>query len=406
MTNGVPSMFRSKPPQPSWLIVGDAGSRRTKLFLNALAFREQTNVKLTNPLEVIASPNTCIDLQPSNSILRIESLGEEIQWRQALLRLGANAAEAEGSPVASESEMEEERSIGNYAHPFWSRQMYLGMTEFYRRTFAGFEPTNRVLFHRPQDVLLMFDKWTCQLELEFHGLPTPERLLQPCDYREVRDTVRHAGRCMLKAAHGSGGSGCVAMFSNGTQVCGITPLRYDQNRPDWIYCSTSLQTISDEVLLGRLIDRLCMENALVERWMPKAKFQGKNFDLRVVVIGGQVSHIVARVSSGPFTNLNLLNQRINLTTLVESTSTTVRGGIDQAISVCQQAATAFPDSISIGFDVLIDPRGQPYLLEANPFGNLLPGILSSDGLDTYTCEVDAALRSWTSRREMVSCNHD
>jgi hypothetical protein len=44
--------------------------------------------------------------------------------------------------------------------------------------------------------------------------------------------------------------------------------------------------------------------------------------------------------------------------------------------------------------VLISPRGAHLaVLEANAFGDLLPGI-SHGGVDTYGAELDAALQRW------------
>ena len=54
---------------------------------------------------------------------------------------------------------------------------------------------------------------------------------------------------------------------------------------------------------------ILQEGAIVEEWLPKAVFQGKQFDLRVVVIKGVAKHFVVRLGNSPMTNLHLGNAR-------------------------------------------------------------------------------------------------
>src|SRR6185369_13949829 len=76
-----------------------------------------------------------------------------------------------------------------------------------------------------------------------------------------------------------------------------------------MYCSKRLRHLDDEFEIARLVDILCGERVQVERWLPKARLNGRNFDLRVVVIGGEPRHVAVRTNAGVFTNFTLGGRR-------------------------------------------------------------------------------------------------
>jgi hypothetical protein len=56
---------------------------------------------------------------------------------------------------------------------------------------------------------------------------------------------------------------------------------------------------------------------------------------------------------------------------------------------CESAAAAFPSALYLGIDLLVRPNRREYsLLEANAFGDYLPGLLD-EGQDTYDAEIGA-----------------
>lgn len=377
-----------------WIVLGNRNSRRTKLFLDALAAQSQCDAEVYGVSEILDGENLTIPNDGPPAIIRIETLAEQVDDRILVMEKGRAAALSEGSPVASQADIAFERAAGNFSHPLWSRQIYLGMQAILKNLdkewLSHFQPK---LFHAPDDILVMFDKHACQKRFEDAGLRVPQILGTPTDYRQVKEIARNAGRCMLKTSHGSGASGCLALHASGNRLRGITALVPEVNpltETRWYCCSTTVRTILDESELADLVQRLCQEKCHLETWMPKAKVRSKSFDLRVVCIGQKATHVVARLSSSPFTNLNLLNQRLDLTTLLREVKSSIAEGIEASLRMCEAAARLFPSSLSIGFDVLMDPKGMPALLEANPFGGLLPGTLSN-GMDTYTCEVKTML---------------
>ncbi len=88
------------------------------------------------------------------------------------------------------------------------------------------------------------------------------------------------------------------------------------------------------------------------------------------------------------TNLHLQNRRGDLAAVL------ARMGPEAwhlARRTCERAAAVFPDSLHLGVDLLIAPDYRRHaVLEANAFGDLLPGVLS-EGMDTYEAEIRAVL---------------
>ena len=82
---------------------------------------------------------------------------------------------------------------------------------------------------------------------------------------------------------------------------------------------------------------------------------------------------------------------------VDAINTRVRAAVpreswEAALETCRRAAGLFPRCHHVGIDLLFTPSFRRHaLLEANAFGDLLPGVLW-DGMDAYAAEV-AALES-------------
>ena len=99
----------------------------------------------------------------------------------------------------------------------------------------------------------------------------------------------------------------------------------------------------------------------------------------MVAIAGQPMHRVARMGTQMMTNLHLDNRRGDPSTLLNAPDmAALEAG-------ARQAAQAFPASAVTGYDLVVR-RGAAHVLEANAFGDLLPGLLWQ-GLDTYEMQM-------------------
>jgi glutathione synthase/RimK-type ligase-like ATP-grasp enzyme len=245
--------------------------------------------------------------------------------------------------------------------------------------------------NQPGDIELMFDKSRCQDLFAGRGIPVPAGLGPARSYEEFRDRLRETGRrrVFVKLAHSSSASGVVAYATDGRRQQAVTTVEMVRREGELrLYNSRRLRCYRDDGDIAVLLDALCREGVRVEEWVPKAGLEGHVFDLRVLVMAGQVRHTVVRMSQGPMTNLHLLNRRGDLTALRARMEP---AAWEAAQETCCRAAGVFPGSLHAGVDLLIAPGFRRHaVLEINAFGDLLPGVLC-DGLDTHAAEVEAVL---------------
>ena len=84
-------------------------------------------------------------------------------------------------------------------------------------------------------------------------------------------------------------------------------------------------------------------DCIVERWYPKAEMGGYSYDLRAVVQDGRMDFILARLSSGPITNLHLNNHPLKGNEL--GLPCHVMEDVEQ---LCIRAAGCYPELRSVG----------------------------------------------------------
>jgi glutathione synthase/RimK-type ligase-like ATP-grasp enzyme len=245
----------------------------------------------------------------------------------------------------------------------------------------------------PDDIALMFDKPACQARFADAGQPIPRPLGLIEDGPQCRAAAQSkgGGRVFLKLAHGSAGSGVMAYRWSGQGQQAVTSVQVElgQGGEVKLYNTRHLETLTQAGEIDRLIEHLGRHRLYGETWMPKASLRGKSFDLRVLVIAGQVAHSVARLSKGPITNLHLLNERLNIEAALEDIPAALWEDIQK--TCCHLMGVCFPKSLYAGFDVMISGGMQHYyVLEANAFGDLLKGVYHQ-GRDTYTQEILAML---------------
>jgi hypothetical protein len=191
----------------------------------------------------------------------------------------------------------------------------------------------------------------------------------------------------VKLANGSSGAGSVAMMSDGRRVRAISTVEWVQHNGECrLYNTRRLRRYESLSDVAALVDWICREGAQVEEWVPKANAPEGTFDLRVLVIAGEVRQTVMRVSETPMTNLHLLNRRGDVEKLKQEVEPE---DWRRAMETCRLAASLFPRCLHAGVDLAFLPHHRRHVVfEINAFGDLLPGVLC-DGLDTYETEIMA-----------------
>ncbi len=237
-------------------------------------------------------------------------------------------------------------------------------------------------FNTPSAIALMGDKLACQQHLVRHGIGVPPLLGAVDGYAALQALLDASGldRVYVKACFGSSAVGVVAYQRNGrgAEVAISSARLVESDGREALVSTLKPQRLEDTRAIAALVDALARQGSYVEQWIPKPSLpgtRGLQVDQRVVVFGGEARQRVARVSTGPLTNLHLGNRR--------AAPCDVQSG-DDAIAVhdaAGRAARTFAGANLVGLDLVVR-RGRVHVLEANAFGDLLPGI-TWQGRSTY-----------------------
>lgn len=368
------SQCPSKPglamtPTPM-VLVGQPDHRRTHLLQAALQRRGLAPARVVDYTTLLDAPHRLADAVSGSVVVKLDSPGESAALHDALVHRGwvcGGGHDSAPTPLAR----------GELAHQQW---WYAGFAELLQalRQNAG----DVRWLNAPEDILRMCDKWRCQQDLAAAGIVTPPLLGLIDGYDDLRrlSEQHDCDRIFVKARYGSSAAGVLAYrrHRDGREIAyASTALIDDRNGPR-LFNTLAPQRYADSREIATLIDALAIQGAYAERWIAKPRapgHAGHHFDLRVIAFDGTPRQRIARVADRPMTNLHLGNRRGDPHALLGASDMT-------AIEHCvRKAATVFPGSAVIGFD-LIPGRETSHVLEANAFGDLLPG-LHWHGADAY-----------------------
>jgi hypothetical protein len=284
------------------------------------------------------------------TVVRIESPGRDFDVERALIAAGADLADGDKrfDHISRGAARNLRFERGRILYP---RQWYLG----YRSALQLIEgqlaecPPHR-LMNSPAEIALMFDKIACHQLVGSRGAPVARSLGAVESFDDLVERMREQNcyRVFVKLAYGSSASGVVAYQTDGRRHQATTTVEtLRQNGALCLYNSRRIRVYRDWREIAELIDALCRHRVHVEQWLPKAGFDNRTFDLRVVVIAGRACHTVTRLSRSPMTNLHLLNDRGDLNAMREGIG---QAAWDAAMRNCELAMECFPESLYAGVD--------------------------------------------------------
>lgn len=350
------------------LIIGNPENRRVTLFQEALQILGQTPARVISWLDILKNK---IDLHslPQSASVRIESPGENFPVEQLILEMGGLES--------AKNLIEDKGRI--YFPGIW----YKGFQTLLNSITTAAD--NAIWFNHPQDILTMFDKPLTKKINVAHCLASlPE--FDSYDNFLAYVESQACSRFFIKLNYSSSASGVLAFEYNRKpgKAQAQTTIELVRHGSDcYFYNSLKLKKYSDHKDLTDILNFLFQQGAYVEQWITKAQHDEDVFDLRILAINGKRQHCIARVSKTPITNLHLGNQRCAIDDLDISSNQWQQ--IDQLVADVMQN---FPNSLYSGLDILLprDESKPPILLEANAFGDLLPGLLHR-GHNTYQAEL-------------------
>lgn len=319
--------------------------------------------------------------------LRIESAGENFEVERRLIGLGCDAARAENAwswMTAGDVEVLENW----HGRLRLQRQWYHGWLAALSKIDAAARACGVAMMNAPSEIAVAFDKASTQSRLRAAGVPVAPDLGICGNFADLQSRMRESGmnRVFLKPCHSSSASGVVALATDGRDRWQATTSAV-LSESGSLHNSLRLQTLRDLQRIRLLVDAVCRERALAERWIPKASVGGRTYDLRILVIGGKAAHVVVRTSRSPITNLHLGNDRGDPEAVRNQLG---EGKWQAAMRSAETAAACFPGCHYLAVDLMVDSALRRFVVaEVNAFGDLLPGILWN-GMSP--CE--AELRAW------------
>lgn len=353
-------------------LLATAGSKRVRLMQAARAQLRLPPAQLLEWRDWLRQPALLNVALAHPGLLKIEPPGDDPAAHLLLLQAGCRLLDR--PPVAAPAHGE------LLAMDAWFAGFTAAMASLTTQLAAL---PQACVVNAPAEISLMTDKLACQHHLATHGIAIPT-LLGPVHGYEHLQSLLHEhdlDRVYLKPRYGSSASGVVAYRRNkaGRQqaTTSATLSRTDgQTRLFNVKCMARYETPAD---IAALVDALAAQELYAETWLNKPRCGDGHYDLRVLTLAGQPAHRVARIGQHMMTNLHLDNRRGDAAGLLNTADLTALE------ATATHAARAFPASQVTGYDIVVR-QGQARVLEANAFGDLLPGLLWQ-GADTYAAQL-------------------
>lgn len=360
------------------VVVANPANRRLDLFQRAVRARGWPTARVVAHADLLAGRTRLEDHLGPQSLVRIESTGEDHDVECRILSLGGLDGAMEIPP---------ER--GRVLHPAaWLRgfELYMGGLA------AQGDRAGARWFNHPTEIVRMFDKPRCKEHLGALSPPTLGRFSDSREFLGRLEGLPSSG-VFVKLPGGSSASG-VAAFRwqrrTGRQVLRTTLEMRGEVGHRRFYNSLRPQVYRDPADIAAVLDFLFSQEAFVEPWIAKPLHGGKAWDLRILGVAGRARHRLARLSRGPMTNLHLGNERLDPAALDLSAD-----DWSQVEAVVASALARFPESLYAGLDVVVQREPErptcAVVLEANAFGDLLPGLVH-EGRDPWEAQLEALER--------------
>lgn len=326
--------------------------------------------------EALSQLKTLAKQSNQQAYVRLESPGEDFNSIKMMIALGE-----ETGHIAAKDAFQLTPELGRIVYP---KQWYDGFVMLMKQCQVHFAAADVPVMNAPEDLIALFDKRITNRHLQ--GLTQlPDVLEQPTSFNELLDTMeqRRWAQVFVKLASGSSASGVIALrcargHGRTDRVVAYTTMQLQDRgddsfgvaggEPPSIYNSLRIQRYDDIGDIEFLVDYLFAQGAQVQQWLPKAQHESQNYDMRVLVVGGEAAHSVVRLSRSPMTNLHLGNQRTDIEQLGLQPSE-----LAAIYQEAENAARCFAGCHYLGVDVmLVGQHKRATVIECNGFGDLLP----------------------------------
>ena len=365
------------------LIIAPPESRRVRALQNSLLEVGLPPARIFSWLEILGGEPLEKHIS-EHTIIKLDSPSEDWETDKALLALG----ELQPDPDREYARVNPENLEYDLGAILSSRQWYLGFCAALENVNSQLEQMGKRAMNHPTDIALMFDKRATHAKLEGAGILVPPALPPIQNFDQLFEHMTQFGwnRVFIKLAHGSGAAGVIALETHKGQWQATSTVEMASGGR--LYNTNRLWKYRNLEQIKALVNAICLQRVHVEKWLPKASFEHKIFDLRVVVIAGIAKHVLVRSSSGTVTNLHLGNERGHWDGVREKLGETWL----EIKNTCEQCMGLFPNSLYAGVDALVQTDWKHHaILEMNAFGDYHRNVFVN-GLDTYQTQLEACNR--------------
>ncbi len=372
------------------LLIANPENRRAKLFLAAAKRMRYPVAGIVAHETLLDDPDALAVFRGQRLCVRIDSPGENAAVEVQLLALGVDEAARAGVSVVTPSQID----LGALAKGalMAPRQRHFGWRRYLRRLRAmGEEEPFWRFLTGPREIETLFDKDATAEMFAGEGLRVTEAI--PVDAAASSVHIPSVHDALRQTGHRS----FFVKLTCASSASGLAVLRYGPRGPRLhttmrrvgrhYFNSLRVQRVSDGEAVDRLLSFLLREGARIEPEYRKVRLEGHFVDLRVLVVDGRADFAVVRASRHPITNLHLGGKRGDLDAL----QSRVGQDYDRALRECEKAAKAM-GAFQLGLDVLFEPGAGHRIIEANAFGDLLPG-LQCEGLGPYERQLQQLARA-------------
>jgi hypothetical protein len=369
-----------------FLVIGNPENRRVTLF-TAAAEQLGSRARVVPWLDVIRDPSCLQRLPQERRWVRIESWGENVDVERALLLRGAQVSSRfeRRSRVQPEQIASATALRGGVVAP---RQAHLGVEEALRELQRLFE--QRRDWHLSQPLRTyheLFDKPQTHGLCRSLAVRVPEAIPAPSTARDLLAELEERAwrRAYVKLGCGSSAS-CLALVERGPHGFSVTTSM--EIAGERLFNSLRVRRYARPALVDRVLAFLLNEGAHVERGIDKLASAGHHADVRFLYVRGLEPFVVLRQSKLPITNLHLGGSRGDVDRYRAKVG---KEGWNEALEFVQLLGTQL-GCWHLGVDVAFERETRrPFVLEANAFGDLLPGIERA-GKSVYGWEILALRR--------------
>jgi hypothetical protein len=360
------------------VVIAPPESRRVRALQNSLLEAGLPPARALSWLEIMAGVPLSQHVF-ANTIVKLDSPSEDWETDKALLALGYNLPDLDRE-YARVNVQNLEHDLGVILS---SRQWFLGFNHVLQNIKLQLEQLGKSAMNHPTDIAVMFDKRATHQKLEAAGIVVPPALMPVQNFDELVAQMEQQNwnRVFIKLAHGSGAAGAIALETHRGNWQATSTVEIAGGK---LYNTKRLWKYRNFAQIKHLVNLVCQQRVHVEKWLPKASFEHKIFDLRVVVIAGIAKHVLVRASSGTITNLHLGNERGNWDGVREKLGDTWL----EIQKTCETSMALFPNSLYAGVDALVQTDWSRHaILELNAFGDYHRNVFVN-GLDTYQTQLE------------------